>query len=229
MSMNADEPMASADAATTVLAYHKATTSVIYGLPPFEEYQILNAYNVRFTAEAVRSGDRPFVTYDLCCQFYQNLHAIEDTNSHTDSDDSIFGADDPDNDCMPMLEPLSPSSTENETEAASSAVPTTVLSGFVPASRIWAAANADGEGVERDWTSGASQAMQTESASGEKKDGSVHLIWLITLHGARDVDCDCEDGQHATHVQHQVYAFRDPDGNLVIKKNEDSIVTVELT
>ncbi|KAJ6478376.1 hypothetical protein C8R45DRAFT_934146 [Mycena sanguinolenta] len=160
---------AAPEAASMVISYQKSTTSIIYGLPLYEQYQVLHVYCVCFTAESGTNSERPVATYDLCCQYYCNLHAIEEAGSHTESDDSIFESDNA-HAQMPTLGPLAPSpagsaSSDNASQVVVLTIANTstttvpdmtstsspVHGGFAPASQIWAAGNADGEGVERYW------------------------------------------------------------------------------
>ncbi|KAJ6503177.1 hypothetical protein C8R47DRAFT_1210453 [Mycena vitilis] len=106
----------------TVFSYNVRTTHVITGLPHAHEQQVLSQYRSLFheqEQEHERSvpsaqyapwtayGDLN-TTYDITCQYLQNLHTMEVRGTHTDSDDddSIFSVD-PD---MPPLDPAESSS-----------------------------------------------------------------------------------------------------------------------
>ncbi|KAJ7938261.1 hypothetical protein B0H13DRAFT_2301831 [Mycena leptocephala] len=116
-----------------VLSYEVATTTVFYGLPPYEQQNILKQNRHLFHEQA--TGERPAaglfhaaaasnkcqlgqlgavnISYDIACQYYKNLHALDIEGTHTyvvhirlrimwslakslgfrDSDDSIFSDD----------------------------------------------------------------------------------------------------------------------------------------
>ncbi|KAJ6480184.1 hypothetical protein C8R45DRAFT_933120 [Mycena sanguinolenta] len=218
----------------TLISYHKTTTSIVYGLLEYEQYQMLREYRKRFQADAA-VNQLPYATYDLCCQYYKNLHTVQAAWTHSDSDDSIF---DSDNEDMPPLELITETSdgpisllwnsghqTTNVPDAPTSAQSATTHStspassgskrgaGFVPVSHVWAAQHCEGEAVEREW--GWYSALRTGVPSVDRDAPSLHSIRLISLQGARDVECDCTDGQHSSYNERQAYTFLDHDGNVV--------------
>ncbi|KAJ7197992.1 hypothetical protein GGX14DRAFT_573835 [Mycena pura] len=188
-----DAPPRSLTPEYSVMSYEVATTSIIYGLPPHEQGQILQRYRGLYRGQAARypqsdsdHGSPTFhalnMMYDLACQYLKNMHAVDvqDTQADSDSDeDSIFSNDDP----PPPLLPLSSSSGEASLVASSPGtdLPTTPLG--------------------------------TANASAE-----VHGLRIIGVHGTRDVQCDCTNRLHSVYARRDVFAFCDHEGNVVIKK-----------
>ncbi|KAJ7678253.1 hypothetical protein DFH06DRAFT_1317031 [Mycena polygramma] len=93
-------------ARTSVRSYDVATTTVVYGLPAAEQQRVLASYRALWQAQTEHT--LPIVEYDLSCQYWKNVRAMEQHGTHTDSDDdSIFSSD-----SVPPLMSVSPSSSE---------------------------------------------------------------------------------------------------------------------
>ncbi|KAJ7829912.1 hypothetical protein B0H13DRAFT_1916202 [Mycena leptocephala] len=94
------------------LSYGVSSTTIVYGLPEEEKYNMLRAYRTRYHSDMTNDWrKRPYssrhdappslMTYNLCCQYFKNIQAL-DVSEHTDS---ISG----ESDDMPPLEPIAPS------------------------------------------------------------------------------------------------------------------------
>ncbi|KAJ7820052.1 hypothetical protein B0H13DRAFT_2378047 [Mycena leptocephala] len=134
MSAQLEDPRPSTPS-STVLSYEVNTTAIVTGLPPYEQDQMLRAYRKTFHEEAAQATCQvAHNSYDLSCQFYKNLHAIQ--ADFDTPEDSIFESDDED---MPPLLPATPSTGENSPAADSfanaevaSAVPPSLPEDFNP-------------------------------------------------------------------------------------------------
>ncbi|KAJ7122476.1 hypothetical protein C8R46DRAFT_1238298 [Mycena filopes] len=89
--------------------------------------------------------------------------------------------------------------------------------GFVPASALMEPGAADGEGVERLFA-----ALQAEVDATEEG----HALRIISLSGVRDVQCHCTDDAHSVFTCKVSYAFRDNEGNIVVKKNKTKLMAL---
>ncbi|KAJ7774634.1 hypothetical protein DFH07DRAFT_767310 [Mycena maculata] len=142
----------------TLIAYEVDTTSIVYGLPPSSyKEELLRDY--RGTFHAAAHNERCQVTYDISCQYLKNLHEVQQTGSHTDSDsDSLISSDS----SPPPLEDVAPSPVLSSPAPITSPVGERpwgasgwheafvhVPDDFVPA-RL---AMIDGEPLERAWAS----------------------------------------------------------------------------
>jgi hypothetical protein len=50
-------------------------------------------------------------------------------------------------------------------------------------------------------------------------------IW--SSRGVRNVKCDCTDGRHAVYERRVVYAFKDHNGDVVVKKSKMRLLALE--
>ncbi|KAJ7084883.1 hypothetical protein B0H15DRAFT_951368 [Mycena belliarum] len=229
-SIFSEEPDAP-DPDVQAISYHVSTTTTITGLPPYEQTQLLRAYRTRFyqsvhtptcqVAEVARATDYGvFLSYDLCCQYYKNLHALDTADSHSDPDWETGAPDDGDDDTVPALLPLTPSDSGDAVLPPAGIPP-------APAEPALRSGLEDGEHVERAWAY-----MNPPSGSGRHMgaafrrdqldvDGNFHSLRIISLdEGVRDVLCDCADGEHSAYVRSRAYAFPDAIGNVVVKKSK---------
>ncbi|KAJ7811263.1 hypothetical protein B0H13DRAFT_1926826 [Mycena leptocephala] len=112
-----------------VLSYEVATTSIFYGLPPYEQHQILRHYRGLFHEQArnrecqVGATDafaETNISYDIGCQYFKNIHALDLQGTHTDSDDSLFEDDDDDEGPPPLIPPWTPDADGPKTTVSSS-------------------------------------------------------------------------------------------------------------
>ncbi|KAJ7021238.1 hypothetical protein C8F04DRAFT_1274007 [Mycena alexandri] len=104
-----------------VTSYNVATTKVMRGLPAAEQATVLAEYKTSLHRAATeRSCQYTATTYDICCQYYKNIDALEAHNralAQQDGDkDSIFSDSDSDDE-LPPLEPRSPSTPGSTTAA----------------------------------------------------------------------------------------------------------------
>ncbi|KAJ7639822.1 hypothetical protein DFH06DRAFT_1335485 [Mycena polygramma] len=91
----------------------------------------------------------------------------------------------------------------------------------------------DGEQVERMWadlnpiSASTRQMAPGFCRSNLESTGEIHKLRIISTHGVRDVQCDCDDGQHSVYEHRQAFAFRDADGYIVIKKDKSCLLALE--
>jgi hypothetical protein len=190
------------DPEARALSYGVSSTNIVYGLPEYvmgyswvefadissanreEKYNMLRAYRSRYFDDMMRAfRNRPYsrrhevppslITYDLCCQYFKNLHALN-VSEHTyvyliliPTFTHTYGcSDSASDDEMPPLEPISrsePSTPVAETNASAvptsdkatdtPAVPTADTQGLASAWEGPSDRSGDGEGVERAWAS----------------------------------------------------------------------------
>ncbi|KAJ7790271.1 hypothetical protein B0H13DRAFT_2394632 [Mycena leptocephala] len=257
-----------------VLSYEVSTTSIIYSLPPsvprplnylirIDETQILRQYRGLFHEQAAKmecqhetthttrlDKTADLNTYDMACQWFKNIQALDTIDTRTDSDDdSIFSDDGP-----PPLIPVSPSST-GDSPVTSPAAPTAVSMGepltwnagcdqhwldlglgpnhLAAATQIHEEATGrtsappiamDGEMVERAWAALRPREATSEMGAGFRQSpdstSKVHTLRIIGLHSVRAGQCDCTDGLHSVHGRREEFAFLDFNGDMVIKKSK---------
>ncbi|KAJ7065915.1 hypothetical protein B0H15DRAFT_958488 [Mycena belliarum] len=225
-SLFSDEPTMP-DVDVKVISYRVSTATTISGLPPDERYKVVRAYRARLYDQVADSSAPELLMYDLSCQYYKNMHALEVANTpHTDSEDS----DDSDPEGPPPLEPR------------------------VIASDI---ADRDGEGVERTWVGdrrwsslpiGKTGGEEPEQAwsnmnppasstlkmgEGDRRNilddgGDIHTLRIISFcDGVRDVKCDCQDGRHSAYERRRVYAFANEQGDVIVRKTKTMLLHLE--
>ncbi|KAJ7796571.1 hypothetical protein B0H13DRAFT_2392561 [Mycena leptocephala] len=241
-----------------VLSYEVWTTTIIYGLPPSEQQRILKQYRGLFHEHAAKRtcqmADQVNLTYDLACQYYKNVHALDLRGTHTDSDDSLFSDD---NEGPPPLIPVSPSTGGSILEPAaealtdSDAAPNPSSGATIDPISPWnagrtlfwdslglglsAATNSstqrtDGEITERAWADLNPPNVVREmgpSLRASCVDGTateVHKLEIINIHGIRNVECDCTDGLHSVYRYYVSHAFVDQDSDVVIKKSKTRLL-----
>ncbi|KAJ7934589.1 hypothetical protein B0H13DRAFT_2305697 [Mycena leptocephala] len=235
-----------------ILSYEVATTSIIYGLLPFEQERVLNSHRGLFHLEAAKNKCVFGVgTYNLCCQYYKNVQVLDTVGTHTDSEDSLFESDD---EGMPPLLPVEPSEAGSdaaspkaalaEPNTSNTALPASAEAPWATARNLYwaslginASATTDAPsstpftecefsehqwaeislGVTRGMAPGFCRSVDQETTAA---DAEVHQVRIISLRGVRDVECACQDGLHGVHRRRQTFAFRDTDGNVVIKKSK---------
>ncbi|KAJ6624324.1 hypothetical protein B0H10DRAFT_2212751 [Mycena sp. CBHHK59/15] len=235
----------SSPARAVVVAYEISTTSIIYGLPPAEQHHLLSLFRRDFhVAAAQQNCQVAYGTYDLCCQYYKNIHALVDAAV----DDSICDSDsDSDTGSMPPLEPTLPSDGDPaSTEINSSpefVTASTLLAErdatreAVPASGGWGEGrgwgNWDGEQTERAWAEAApptpaSQEMEPglRHTPFTEEEGEVHDLQIVQFGKTRDVKCDCKNGKHSMYERRTSYAFTDERGNVVVKKRKTKLLGI---
>ncbi|KAJ7709330.1 hypothetical protein B0H16DRAFT_1745870 [Mycena metata] len=120
---NVDVPTAEAR------AYAVSSTTVLYNLPEEAKQTLLRGYRFRHLQDSLREArahpnplaDRPAVltSYDMCCQYFKNLHALRQginqepgSVSSVEEDENNDEDGDEDDDGLPPLEPISRSSSE---------------------------------------------------------------------------------------------------------------------
>ncbi|KAJ6542987.1 hypothetical protein B0H19DRAFT_1268175 [Mycena capillaripes] len=222
-----------------VISYEVATTSILYGLPAAYQHQILRQYRGLFHQQAASTPCQYSdlnIAYNLNCQYYQNLHALEIRGTHTDSgDDSIFSTD-----ALPPLEPVSASSDEGSPAAGDLPAPPATLSTGEPLILSVAAPETPPTATEvmNPWDAGWAEYWDSlkPSALG-MTDGECpehartelnedHPLRIISRYSVRDVKCDCADMLHSAYSRHAEYAFRDQDGNIVIKTSKTKLIAL---
>ncbi|KAJ7847057.1 hypothetical protein B0H13DRAFT_2362610 [Mycena leptocephala] len=232
-----------------VLSYEVRTTTIIYGLPPSEQQRILKRYRGLFHEHAAKRtcqmADQVNLTYDLACQYYKNVHALDLRGTHTDSDDSLFSDDDE------GPPPLIPFGARCEALTDSDAAPNTSSGATTDPISPWnagrnlfwdslglglsAATNSstqrtDGEITERAWADMNPPNVVREMGPSFRAscvDGTateVHKLEIINVHGIRNVECDCTDGLHSVYRYYVSHAFVDQDGDVVIKKSKTRLL-----
>ncbi|KAJ7670943.1 hypothetical protein DFH06DRAFT_1125228 [Mycena polygramma] len=88
----------------------------------------------------------------------------------------------------------------------------------------------DGEGVERMWAEGSPLGSSTrQMGEGYRRTtlygtGDVHNLRIVSIHGVREVKCDCTDGLHTIYEHKHAFAFCGRDGDLIIKKGKTSLL-----
>ncbi|KAJ7649152.1 hypothetical protein DFH06DRAFT_1135394 [Mycena polygramma] len=154
--MSSEELSPDASSPETLQSYDVATTSVLYGLTSAQQQEVLRKYRMGWQRE--NGFAEPVLRYDLTCQYYKNVRAMEQRGSHTDSDedeDSIISDSDSSHPSMPPLQSTAASTTDSPSPGTLSQpafpLPAEWLSSPAGSAPPASTGLTDGEGVERAW------------------------------------------------------------------------------
>ncbi|KAJ7666211.1 hypothetical protein DFH06DRAFT_1323340 [Mycena polygramma] len=187
--MSSDEASPDASSPETFQSYDVATTCVLYGLTSAQQQEVLRKYRVGWQRE--NGFTEPVLRYDLTCQWYKNVRAMEERGSHTDSDedeDSIISDSDSSHPSMPPLQSATPSPTTDSaqwsprtlsqqafplpaewpTSPEVSAAPDGQIDGEAASPLATAAGVHDGEGIERAWAAPVAPGSYRDMSAGSR-------------------------------------------------------------